>query len=535
MKMNKDKIFTKKVLYVVCFMALNFLDVMRNFQFLHFKMGERIVRLTDFFPGYKIADIWLIVGNMAGIFMAIILFSACPLKRFCNRFNAIWSGVCMAAGIGVCFIDLPKYGMILPQVELAVFNLWWIGILVKYYIYEIFVKHSIKIAFNKTAVLWTVMTVFMLLSQTRFKVWPLWYYFMFGLFYITPYTIKDRELLFDSMIDGSLIAFYIMQIISFFLRPFNDARYQGMHTDWNISALYYLIIFLMCLFKLHILNEKNGKKGQKLFYEGTTAVTLCLQIMTGCRTAWVTSAVVILLYGIFVLIKREKISFLKSILRGMRLVVLTVLLFVPVFFCARYLKPLSPAEILSVEEYGVIRDYTELDEFLENTFQRVYRIFGGIKEKDTDESATAVMEGTDANATPQWIKDPASRERYQIYVTYLSHTTWVGGLTFDDSDGTMYHAHNLWIQMAYTYGIPVGILCVVMAVVLIVNNYRKMKYNEKNPYGIIGFFVTLVFFIYGLMECVWMIGQLTLFLVYFAQCPLSESGKEKEGKAVNCE
>ena len=125
----------------------------------------------------------------------------------------------------------------------------------------------------------------------------------------------------------------------------------------------------------------------------------------------------------------------------------------------------------------------------------------------------------------EWIKDPALRIRMTIYKAYLDDMTWVG-----NPRGTGYyeiyegyhswHAQNLWLQIAYYYGIPAGILLVILTGMLSIYHFKKMMKNKENPYAIIPFFLCVIYFVFGLMEVVWNTGQLILFLMFFVHMPL---------------
>lgn len=73
--------------------------------------------------------------------------------------------------------------------------------------------------------------------------------------------------------------------------------------------------------------------------------------------------------------------------------------------------------------------------------------------------------------------------------------------------------------MAYTHGIPAGILSVALSIVLLYAQGRNMMRRKDNPYAVIPFFVCVVFMVFGLMEIVWNPGQLIMFLVFFVQHP----------------
>ena len=73
--------------------------------------------------------------------------------------------------------------------------------------------------------------------------------------------------------------------------------------------------------------------------------------------------------------------------------------------------------------------------------------------------------------------------------------------------------------MPYTYGIPAGIVSIVLSAALLYVQGRNMARQKDNPYAILPFFVCVVYMMFGLTEIVWNPGQLIMFLVFFAQHP----------------
>ena len=534
----KKFIASKKFIYILCFIALNFIDVIRDVQFVALQVQNRFYYLDNFFPGYKTGDIWMIIANCTGILMMIIIFSAYDLRKFFTISNAVWTAVCVALMCVIPFVRTGEYGTILIQEELAVFNLWWIGILVKRYVCEAVKEKTVKIKFSVVNVLWIAMTILMVTSVARAKIWPLWYFFMFGLFYITEYKKEDISALFDAMMDGSIMAFLIMQIATFFLRPYDDLRYQGIHFNWNLSALYYLIIFTMCLCKFHVLEMHRGKRKFKIYYLCIAGVALSLEFMTGCRTAWIVTALLVFCYGIFIVRKFWNITWKQIIARFVLLMMSMAITFVPVFMMARWFPTVFPVRVwysgeldnaITAEDGSIVTgDYTELNEFLGNTFSRIF----GVKIATDEEISDVKSEATEVEVQPpvriespkiteakipSWIKDPAMQQRFRVYSAYFYDMTWIGNGPDAELARGAYHSHNVWLQMGYFYGIPSGILLIVLMFALIVRNFRKMKKFGNNPYVIVSIIFTGLYFVFGMTEVVWNTGQLILFLIFFVQ------------------
>lgn len=121
--------------------------------------------------------------------------------------------------------------------------------------------------------------------------------------------------------------------------------------------------------------------------------------------------------------------------------------------------------------------------------------------------------------------DRALNIRFSIYKTFLEnlnllgHSPQEGHYHIEDSDYMVWHAHNLWLQVAYYYGIPTGILFLAMTALLLKKHYRNMKTHTDNSYAVIPFFLCVLFFCYGTMEMVWNIGQMVLVSFFVIQHP----------------
>jgi len=517
-----NKMMDKRYLYTLCFMALNFIEYLRSSQN---------------------GNIWALAVNATGFVMAVIIFSAYPLKNFINRINAVWTVLCLCAIVFAHVFWLQYFSRWYPwQVETAIINIWWIGILLRYLCKRVFVEKSLKIKPDFNGWIWIAMTVLMTFSVSG-KIWPLWYFLMFGCFYITEYTEDDRKKLWDGMIDGCIISFFCIQIFAYGFRPYDEVRYIGAFSNSNMMALYYLIIYLMCLYKLHILQLKNAAKGWKLFYLIGAGGMLSFQIFTLGRTAWITSIVVTLLYGVLVVRRLWRKKWKQVVGRGCALFLVVMLTFLPVYYSIRYLPTILHYRVWNPGEYNINKvhsydpadseKYIELDEFLDAFLGRIMTMLRNAEAKNPFVLQVHAAEEKDyvtkvEMVEPEWLTDQSLRIRLTIYKAYWDDLTWYGnppGTGYYRIGETPYHswhAQNLWLQMAYYYGIPTGILLCVLTVSLLISHYKGTK-TKNNPYAIIPFFMCIVFFVFGIMELVWNTGQLILTLFYFVQHPLMKT------------
>ncbi len=510
----------KRTLYILCFAALN---------------------LIEFLRGSQTGDVWKAAANCTGIVMAVIIFSELPLRKLVDRINIIFVLLCVIA-MGVVHVCWQLHPGEFPwgQAQTAVMNVCWIGIALRYFFHKIVIEKKIRFKPGLLGWLWIALSILMILSVSG-RWWPLWFLFMFGMFYLADYEKGDREALWDGMIDGTILSFFVMQIYAYGFRPYDELRYKGALSNSNMMALYYLIIYLMCLMKLHVLERKGAKWGVKFFYLTGAGGMLSFQVFTMCRTAWIVSIIITIAYGILVVRRIWMRKWYQVFCGGAALALAALLTFLPVYYSIRWFPVILHHPVWYEGEYGVDKvhsfdpadseKYVSLDEFLEVLLGRIFNTLKRVRQCDpliltahAAEGHEMDMEKVDLIQVP-WTEDLGLLERLTIYKAYWDDMTWFGNgmekgyYLIGEGEYFSRHAQNLWLQMAYTFGIPAGVLTVVLTVVLLWVHGKNVLRAGEDSYAIIPFFVCVLFVVFGLMEIVWNPGQLVMFLMFFVQHP----------------
>ena len=514
MEAVKKILFRKKTLYTICFILLGMIDFVRHTQQ---------------------QEWWGPAVNCTGIILMIIVLSEYKRKEILCRFSYIWSGLSAILLLCSALWQNDHIGGIYKWTMLfAVLNIWLIGILLYRIIINIFVEHTVQIKWNATVILSIAMVFFMMLSPYH-AVWPVWFLSVFGIFYLTKFKKEDFRDLQEAMTDGIIITFFILQIYACGYRPFDVPRYVGAFSNSNMTALHYLVTYTAFLFKLHFLAiSGSAKKWRILFFVGA-ATLLDFQILTMTRTAWGISAVITLLFGIMVIKNLWKKNWKNILGRGIALGICTVLLFPAVFATVRWLPPLRHHPIWYGGEWGENKvhsfdppdseKYTDFNEFMGEIIERL-NIIGSIhnplvlkaQAAENTEHYSITLSG------PENLTD-SLRIRLTIYKAYLEDLNWTGHRQTEghyqitDIDTFVWHPQNVWIQVAYYYGIPSGILFLILSVLILGKQIYTIVKNRENKYAFIPLFISIIFLMYGLMELVWIIGQLILFLFLFIQHP----------------
>lgn len=512
-----SKLLVKRILYTLCAIALSAVDFVLNTQN---------------------GDTWSTAVNAMGIVMLVIIAGQHPVRKLLMPVNYIWSALCAAIIVAAAASgrDSVMHVYVWAFV-MAIVNVWWIVIYGKYLLTKLWREEKWKrIKPGLTGWIWIAMMLLMIFSRSG-RMWPVWFLAMFGMFYLTEYSPRERDALMDGMVDGTIISFFLLQIFAYGFRPYDVVRYAGAFSNSNMAALHYLLVYAMVLFKLHLLHQREAKKGWKLFYFTGACGLLGFMLLTMGRTAWVTAFLLTVLYGIFVVRRIWKKKWSAVMGRFVALGLTAVLLFPAVFATVRWLPTILHYPIWFLDEYSVNKvhsfdppdswKYVEIDEFMETVLGRIWRTFQVSSRRDP--FLLTVQAQEDDNRTIELVgpegMDTSLNIRLSIYKAYLEdlnllgHSQQEGHYYFKDLDYMAWHAQNVWLQAAYYYGIPAGLLFLALTVLLLHRHYRGMKMNSGNVYAIIPFFMCVLFFGYGTMEIVWNVGQTVLTLFFLVQHP----------------
>lgn len=528
MSQNSYKIFSKHNLYIICFMVLNLIEFLRA-------VGN--------------GDVWKTAANCTGFVMMVLIFSRFSLRQFLRPLYYIYTLLCCIAMVLVYFHWTKHIGEYsLGQIETAVLNIWWLGLAVHHLLMQ-FKAGKIKIVFGIKSVIWIVMTLWTVIGVSG-RWWPIWFLCMFGVFYLIPYGGEDKCALVDGMVDGTILSFFIIQCYAYLFRPYDEIRYRGAFSNSNTMALYYLIVYCMFLLKLYLLNLRNAKKIKIYFCFLCASGLLGFQLLTLCRTAWVITLIVTCSYGWLVIHKFQGKKVRTAVTRGFALLLCSALTFPIIFATVRYLPTIHPHPVWYDGEYNTRKvhswdpynseKYVNWDEFIEALFGRVIDIIDILKYIDKKISMHSplvlkayAMENIGVVEVPDEIwRTNSFMMRLLIFRAYLKDSTWFGNVggeglyQFPGSPEYIWHSQNLWIQMTYSFGYPVGVLLIVLSILIWVSSFRKAMHMETNMYAILSFLVCIVYFGFGLMEIVWNPGQLVLTLIFIVQHPGLNEGKK---------
>lgn len=511
----KKYIENKQFLYTLCFIAFMVIDWTR---------------------GSQVGSTWAWTVNMTGVVMAIILFSAYHPKEFVKPVYLIYSVICIAALLlSYYWWNLHQALIYRDKLLTAVINVWLLGIFVIKMLLDVAIYKTRKLHFARTEILAAAMLLWMIFSKNE-DIWPIWYLVMFGLFYHTEYSKEDLSALKTGMLNGIIVAFFLLQGAAFVFRPFDDPhhRYCGVYANCNINAMFYGIVWIAFLVKLYDIRKNKDKKWKEVLCFIFVGVVTAFSFLTVSKTAWISMLTVGFFYVIFADFHHLEYKAGKM-LEKLALYVGVILICIPVTYSAvRYLPPIFHHPVWYEGEYSEDRvhswdawnseKYVSWEEFSEDMTARIepfVKLFFGKYQSGimtVQAVDTITIFGKDYEADSQVLQDFASalgRTAYWEY--YLKNGNISGHLSSDGHDigigFYVWHAQNMFVQLWYYYGIPSAVLFLVVLMALICNSIKKTM--KKIEGALLCLLYLLYFGIFGLFEATWYPGQMVLLLAFF--------------------
>ncbi len=518
--------------YAVCFVLLGFIDQRRG-------SAEGTLQMT--------------VVNLTGVVVGMMLLPSLRREFWRTKMCKIGTLVCIPVAVAG-FILGRKVWMYPGQWYTAVLNVVVISYLALYIFWN---RREIlrgNILCKSCFVMVMVMLVLMQLSVHE-VLWPLWFMFLFGCFYLIKIPKEKEELFLQGMLIGIIIWFFVQQILAFGFRPYDYVRYRGLYSGETQNGLFYMIAFCAFTGLWLFLKKKDAVWSRRLLCFLLSAGCVGFQMLTGGRSSLLgIGAAAVLGYMAYDIVMCH--SFRHWIVQGMALGVCVIMLFPIVYGCVRYFPTLlhHPVwfegeynENTSVHSYDPWNSdkYIPLQTAFRDNFGRILQmakiIFIGTG--DNTEMADGMVadtvkglgeDGPDALSAEDYEEAGSSPDhpfvfentdftssisiRRTIYYYYASHLNLTGhsrkNAGFYMADGNYYgHAHNMFLQIAYDYGILAGVLFLVWNLWCLIRLLRR-----KDMTGIVCAVFLSAILVYGCSEMAVTTGQITLalfFIIYY--------------------
>lgn len=309
-----------------------------------------------------------------------------------------------------------------------------------------------------------------------------------------------KDLLWKALKDAVKISFLLMAVVSFLFRPyFEGGRYAGIFTNPNTFGLYLYVIFAVYMSDLdwNVETGKNFKKSLPTYLQ--LALVIFYLSVSQARTAMLAiSAIFLLWIGLRLYMGKKQKRYIGFVKGLVTLVVISAVCY-PVFYAGvRNLPELVGHPILFDEDVLYLSNGEKIEDIGDKVLAESDEIESiELPEKTLEDNSIwgRIVKSLDSNETLNKI----SSGRITIYKAYMKKLNVKGHqrITLTINNKKVSHAHNNWLQFAYTYGVigmlfytVVTILSVIRSVHFYVTNRRRnATYAFLIPAICVGFVV----------------------------------------------
>lgn len=487
--------------------------------------------------------------DLTGVVMAVIIMSHYRLEDFRKRKvpYLVWSVVSVVGGIAAIWWGKNNYyffnDWIVKVIDVVLFGY----ILIHTFISVVLEKQYPKLN-KKFAITWLVMMVLMIVSRSTY-IWPFCYLVMFGCFYLTDYSKEEQDDLFQGMLDGIILGFFLLQGLCFVFRPYDLVRYTGIHNNPNLNALFYLEVLAAVFAKLVYVTKHQCSKWVRLYYWVGAGVVLSFELLTIGRAGWLTAIIFVGLFLWFLC----KIQASKRWLKNLLALSLCVVLTFPLCFTAvRYLPPVFHHPVWFWGEWSEQRvhswdpwdseKFIDIDEYFDAALGRIVESFENLLEHSplaikseaaelasdgvptTEATVEAVQEELPPNKIPVLTTYEETSDsfivRSTIYKYYFQHLN-IFGHPYEEQGFQLAeyywigHAHNIFLQYGTDFGIPVMILFLLL---IVWGSFSVVKKFERilSAQSVGDLLFLLIPALFGMFEYAWGVGSLTITMLFIA-------------------
>lgn len=514
--MTKEKLY--KWWYALCFVFLGIIDQRR---------------------GSALGATQMIFANLTGVVMTLLLLPSIKFEKEKAKPYLLWTPVCIILGIIASAIGV-HYWQYKGEWITAVLNIIvWSYLLIYVYREKSYTELSDRV---KQPFFWVICLCLLLMQLSVHEgIVSLWYLLIYGGFAVIGISKERTEDFFDGMLTGIILWFFGQQIIAFGFRPYDYVRYRGLYSGETQNGMHYMIVFCAFLLKWIDSREKNKKWFVRFSYFLMSAAMISFTVFTGGKAPILgivaVTAFVILSYNIF---KRK--TFYGVLLHTVTLVVCVVLTFPVCYLSIRYLPTILHHPVWFEGEYVEgesvcsfdpwnSEKYISFERALYVDVGRVLELIGvssqswipqlmdfiqalPVHAEELDAQEIEVEAGSNPdnpfNPSGELAYWSSTEARKTIYTYYWNHLNLVGHdkqhSGFWISGDTYYgHAHNMFLQVAYDYGIIPGILFLL---IYLYSLYRAFRLCLKGNWTCIVFLLAILCF--GMAEMVLVSGQITV-------------------------
>ena len=504
-----------------------------------------LLPLIDLYRTVGASEQTMMATQAIGLVIAGVLITHYQIKEFFKLYNLIWGILCAIGIFTIHSIYSRLTSAILYEREC-----WIICINVCLYgmIYTYLIKKSIKeknnikeilkncISVRNLPVLFWLVYEICAICAKEIIYRPFFETAYFLPFFVVVFSGDERKRLYENFTNGILIGFWALQAIAFLRRPWVDnmSQYPGMYTNSNLyDIMCMLVLFLLLLRMTKVRRVKGIKCIQYWFYLLQYGMIFSFIMLSVGRMTIIFTIVGTAIYLLMMLLVVERVKVKQFILSAASIILAIIIMFpvtvASVSYFPRILKrPISYG--MEYEKWGDLNNkdnYVSIDEFAEMFIGRAVALLKG-EQTDTEsnttaESAPEVVYENVASDKKYFLEDEnysAIELRVAIGLTFFSELNMQGHTTDEwclwvSPTEQFIHAHNIFIMLAFIYGIPAGIFFILWMLSGIVYGIRYSR-KQRDVYMFFPVVIILVVISFGCFEMNWQPGTLSWFALLFA-------------------
>lgn len=512
--------------YAVCFALLGLIDQRRG-------SAEGTLQMT--------------FVNLTGTVVWMLLIPSIKREFWQTKFFGVWSVICIPGVVAGCILGR-KFWMYPGQWYTALINIVLIGYLTLYILWD-WKEISLAGRVSKSCFL-MIMGMLVLMQLSVHEVfWPIWFLGLFGNFYLIGMPEDKEEFFVEGMLIGIIVWFFVQQTIAFGFRPYDYVRYRGLYSGETQNGIFYMVVFCAFTGMWLLLKKRKAKVFPRFLCFAFSAGCVGFLFLTGGRASFLgVVAAAILAYMAYDIIMCG--SFRHWFLQGIALTACMVVLFPAVYGCVRYLPTVLHHPIWFEGEYNADTSvhsydawdsdrYISFDKALVENLGRMMKLFGVQMYLEGDQikivtPLSLAIHAEELGELGEPGRSPYNGFEYEgvnysnsisirkaIYYYYVTHLNLAGHSKADTGfylmGGSYFdHAHNMFLQMAYDYGIFAGGLFLIWNFWCLIRLIKR-----KDIQGIICAAFLAAILVYGCADMAVTPGQITmtlLFIIYYFGC-----------------
>ncbi len=438
------------------------------------------------------------------VFFGLFIISLGKRKQIINIPGAVWSVAAFVIGR----IHVANHSAHIEHITTAKnegWVIWIIGLMVIQIVIRIIngdfkkLKRINWLCMALALVFWILCIVF-----ANGRLWPAVLCVVFTVWTLFFAMSDEKEKILKYICDGILVAFVGTVIFCLYRRPYQYfmlTRYGGIFFTATATAIYYVVPAAAALTKIVMAIRENSKHkvitGSALF--GIVAAYIAF---TASRTGIIAAGVMVL-FALGLTFTAGIREFIKSHIKHWLVVMVSVLLtFVMTFSATRMIPAMAgnpfyfwyeePNAYFTSETpwkggETLSETYIDIRKTLSMLFERLFigeeqRQISFNKQNDITPgalyaSADPMVKVDDASDTMQY-----SNGRLEIFSAYIGQLNMNGHETMsvNDANGNaIMHAHNSYIQVAYDFGIPMGIVFLLLCGVIFIRSCLYVRRNNE--------------------------------------------------------